>query len=93
MGYDVDGQVDTATTTHHCQPASGGVAEAPHERNDGIDNSFGRNILPIMLGISSKTPNDDAALAAGGPTLLVTINRVGVGTSYDPLSMFFAGVI
>src|SRR5208337_4818792 len=89
-GYDLDGQADTATTTHHCKPADGGELKFLANGNNGIDNSFGENFLPILLGISSTTPATvNQALAAGGPTLLITINQLGAGSSYNPLSALF----
>jgi hypothetical protein len=89
-GYDLDGQGDTATTIHHCQPVGGVDPKRLANGNNGIDNSFGENILPILFGISSKTPAAvNAALAAGGPTLLITINQLGLGANYNPLSSIF----
>ncbi len=52
MGFNVDGLVSTAVSADVCQTNSGGSAATAYpDGNNGIDNSFGRNVLPLMLSL------------------------------------------
>src|SRR5262245_23512873 len=54
FGYDLDGKVSTATSTDLCKTRNGASpANVYPDGDDGIDNSFGKLILPIILGLSS----------------------------------------
>ena len=59
-----------------------------HEHGDqGIENAFGHFIVPILLGVDGTLSADvNQALAGGAPTVLITVDQLGPGTSYDPLS-------
>src|SRR5262245_61357453 len=49
-GFDLDGKQTTPSSTDVCKPASGGKPELVYnDGNNGIDNSFGEIILPIVL--------------------------------------------
>jgi hypothetical protein len=94
FGYDLDGQNDTPTTVHHCQPNS----MAPFKNisvngNNGIDNAFGHTILPIILGLSSSASmkiND--SIAMGAFTVMLDMEKLGSGTDYQGLTtQLFAG--
>jgi len=87
LGYDLDGQNDTATTVHHCKPACGAQRTTFQNGNNGIDNSFGKTILPIILGLSSSastTINND--IKAGKFTIMFSIASLGTGSEYNPLT-------
>jgi hypothetical protein len=59
FGYNVDGKVSTGNSDDVCKPASGGSASTAHPDGDeGIDNSFGKNLLPLILGLYSTWPTD-----------------------------------
>ena len=52
MGFNVDGLVSTAVSADVCQTNSGGSAATAYpDGNNGIDNSFGRNVLPLILSL------------------------------------------
>jgi hypothetical protein len=89
FGFDLDGKISTlGNFAELCQPAGGSAAKAVHlDGKNGIDNAFGKSILPILRGISpnfADTVNKD--LAAGGPTLLFDLEKLGGGSEYNPLS-------
>jgi len=86
-GFDIDGKISTATSTDLCQPLDNA---SPHnvypDGLAGIDNSFGKNILPILLGLASdvaQKAND--AITSGKTTLLFDLAQLGTGSNYDPL--------
>jgi hypothetical protein len=65
LGFDIDGQTWTSGSTTHCQPNSGATpGTAFANGNNGIDNSFGHNLLPIIVSIDPTFVTD----ANGGLT-------------------------
>ncbi len=94
FGYDLDGHITDCTgnacqqITDQCLPAaSGSPAVAYPDGNDGIDNSFGENILPIILGIqmdASTTINQ--AITDGKFTILIDVHKLGSKSDYNPLT-------
>ena len=86
-GYDVDGKVSSASSTDLCKPRE----HAP-ERNvypdgvDGRDNSYGRNVLPILLALDPDALiNANKRLDAGRARPLFSFPMLGFGTDYNPL--------
>jgi hypothetical protein len=52
VGFNIDGKVSTGTSTDVCKPNAGGSASTAHPDGDmGIDNSFGKNLLPQILAL------------------------------------------
>lgn len=52
VGFNIDGLVSTGTSLDVCQPNSGGSASTAYPDGiAGIDNSFGKNVLPLWLAI------------------------------------------
>lgn len=74
-GFDLDGRVSTAASTDVCQPSSGGSAAVAYpDGTAGIDNSFGKNILPVLLALSPSFAADtNASLDSGGFTTLLEL--------------------
>jgi hypothetical protein len=74
-GYDLDGLVTTKTSIDVCTLAAGASKDTQVDGNGGIDNSFGENILPIVITTSGQSfsSNANAAIEAGGPTDLVDV--------------------
>src|SRR5262249_23703766 len=86
-GFNLDGKVSDANSTDLCKPvASGQKSKVYTDGDNGLDNSFGENILPILLGLApnaSTQVND--SIAAGHFTLMLQIQKLGSGTDYNPL--------
>jgi hypothetical protein len=58
-GFDLDGLSSTASSTDVCRPNSGGSTSAAYpDGNAGIDNSFGKNVLPTILSIDPTFTSD-----------------------------------
>jgi len=57
VGLNIDGLVSDGNSTDVCQTSSGGDPEDAYpDGDDGIDNSFGKNLLPIILGLVPTWP-------------------------------------
>ncbi len=49
FGYNIDGKVSTRNSTDVCKVSNSGPKSVHDNGENGIDNSFGANILPIIL--------------------------------------------
>ncbi len=73
FGYNIDSKISTKDSTDVCGLASGASKSTQTDGNGGIDNSFGENILPIIL----TTAGQDAAkkindsITAGHFTIMI----------------------
>jgi hypothetical protein len=57
IGYNIDGLVSDGDSTDVCQPNAGGSPNFAYpDGDDGIDNSFGKNLVPIILGLAPTWP-------------------------------------
>jgi hypothetical protein len=93
-GYDLDGDISTATSTNLCKPIDSATPKNVYpDGNDGIDNSFGKLILPIILGISSTAPSAiNSSITGGKFTIMLDMQKLGTGADYNPLTTnLFAG--
>jgi hypothetical protein len=87
LGFNVDGLVSTAASNDLCQVVSGGDKTIVYPDGDvGIDNSFGKNILPLLLnispGFSSATTQ---SVTAGDFTMMLDL--VGLTAAADQPSL------
>src|SRR6185312_3714582 len=59
LGFNIDGQSWTSTSTTHCKPNDGADPNTAFPNgNNGIDNSFGHNLLPIIVGVDPTLVSD-----------------------------------
>jgi hypothetical protein len=79
FGLDIDGKSSTASSTDVCQPAFGGAASVAYpDGPGGLDNSFGKNILPTFVqNIPALTSQANAALINGDFTILLRLGGLG----------------
>jgi hypothetical protein len=83
FGYDVDGLQTTSSSTNVCTLASGAPKFVQVDGTNGIDNSFGANIMPIIQTAASlPTPSIDETklIDQGAFTLQIQVT----GLSDDP---------
>jgi len=74
FGYNLDGKITTAASTDVCTLVAGSTRSAQTDGNGGIDNSFGENIMPIILSLdatASQTLNTD--INAGSFTVMTYV--------------------
>lgn len=94
LGYDLDGLQSTPQSTDHCQPITGGSKDAiQSDGNGGIDNSFGRNLLPILTTFQPTTSQRvNQSLTTGEFTILFSLDNLGAATTQAAISSaVFAG--
>ena len=67
LGLDIDGQATTRYSTGVCQLAPGAAQVAQTDGAGGIDNSFGENLLPILITVLGSDLPDrlNASFASG----------------------------
>src|SRR5262249_17857884 len=77
-------QITTATSKNTCKPPNN--APVTPDGNDGIDNSFGKNILPLILGVAQDAPTQlNAGIEKGSFTIMLAMDKLGKGTDYNPI--------
>lgn len=83
FGTDIDG-IDTtdAESSGVCTPVEGANPAVAIDGANGIDNSFGKNVLPVFasLGATGFSASLNESIATGGPSLMVNLN----GLTDDP---------
>jgi hypothetical protein len=86
-GYDLDGRASTKESVGLCKPRAGGSPAAVYpDGMEGRDNSFGKNILPVILGLSSDISTQaNQAITDGEFTIMLDMSTLG--TSADCNSM------
>jgi len=78
FGLNVDGLVSTSSSTNHCKLQLGGGKYMQADGNDGIDNSFGANVMKVVASLSASPTQDlNDSIAAGDSTLLVQLGNLG----------------
>jgi hypothetical protein len=94
FGYDLDGKISTKDSKDLCKPAAGAKASAVYEDGtDGIDNSFGKNILPIITSLASDAGTQiNDSINKGSFTIMLKFNKLGTGDNYNPINaLLYAG--
>lgn len=73
VGFNIDGLTSTAASKDLCQPNAGAPIITPYpDGDDGIDNSFGKNLLPQIINLYPTWTTDiDNGLKAGLFTVLL----------------------
>jgi hypothetical protein len=88
LGYDLDGYISTKTSTYHCKVNEGGnKASVQTDGNKGIDNSFGENIMPIILSLEPNSETKvNESIGEGAFTVILGIDKLGSGKNYVDLN-------
>jgi hypothetical protein len=82
--FDVDGLhfTDACQAHYHCQLQPG--ADVDHELFDGpmgVDNSFGRNVVPFLTSLASDPSQAETAIiAAGDYSLAIQLQKIAAGS-------------
>jgi len=87
IGFDIDGKVTTEQSTDVCQLVAGAGRYWQVDGDGGIDNSFGRNVMPVLTETvgTSFEPRLNDSLAAGLVTNLLVVKGLGPGPTYSPM--------
>jgi ubiquinone/menaquinone biosynthesis C-methylase UbiE len=91
FGYNIDG-VAPNNLAGFCKPLFNASPSQVHKEGiNGIENSFGHNILPVLLGINSQvSATINQAITNGYFTLLFSLDQLGTGVSDNPLTSHYA---
>jgi hypothetical protein len=73
FGYNLDGLVTTRTSTDVCTLMPGTAYDVQVDGTNGIDNSFGENILPIITSFSDLDMSVNTSITAGHFTLMTYV--------------------
>jgi hypothetical protein len=86
-GYDLDGLASTATSTDLCNPRNNASPKSLYpDGNNGIDNSFGHNILSIILNIATDaSAKVNQGIADGKFTIMLSMDKLGSGANYKAI--------
>ncbi len=92
-GFNLDGLISTKTSTNLCKPQVGGSAAAVYpDGSQGIDNSFGKNILPIILGLSADlSTSANESIQEGDFTIILDMAKLGKDCTGASAKLFAGG--
>lgn len=93
-GYDLDGYASNTNSVTHCQVnESGTKSNIQTDGNDGIDNSFGANIVPVITGLASDAAQKiNETIEEGSFTIILEVEGIGGGADYVDLpAALYAG--
>lgn len=79
-GYDLDGLRTTKESTNVCTRVTGASSAAQEDGDEGIDNAFGKTILPNLPLTSASKTVSDAIQAEGTFTIMMRLK----GLTDDP---------
>jgi hypothetical protein len=94
LGYDIDGKATTAHATDVCQPVNGAPASDVYpDGDDGIDNNYGKTLLPILAGLQGDVEAAiNNTLDQGTYSVILDLQKLGTGADYNPLlTRFYLG--
>ena len=81
FGYNIDGKVSTKDSTDVCTPFEGAGKDAQVDGENGIDNTFGSRIIPIIQTFSAEVSKSiTEQLKQGNFTVMIDT----VGLTDDP---------
>jgi len=89
-GYNIDG-VPPGNLAAFCMPAEGESASVVHEEGiNGIENAFGHIVLPLLQPMNPSMCNSLCCSVFEPFTILLSLDQLGAGASYDPQSAHVA---
>ncbi len=76
FGFNLDNLVSTTASTDLCKPNSNALTVVPYpDGDDGIDNSFGKNLLPLILSLyPTLVADSNAGIQKGIFTVLLKMD-------------------
>jgi hypothetical protein len=91
FGYDLDGLDTSSDYISHCTPAGGAAPNNVFPDGDnGIDNAFGKVVLPILKTASGSMPFElevsaNEPIENGDYALVFDLSSLGAEANYSPL--------
>ncbi len=86
-GYNLDGKISTAASTDVCKPRAGAQPKSVKtDGKDGLDNAFGKLLMPIIGSLAADASTKvNENIASGAFTILMKIDSLGVKPNYVDL--------
>lgn len=85
-GFNVDGyDSGEGTFTGNCKPPTGNRKSASADGNDGRDNSFGKNLMPVIQAFATSVKVNQS-VSEGAFSLLVDVAQVDPTKDESPLA-------
>jgi hypothetical protein len=93
LGYNIDHLVSDSAATLACKPRASASGDQLWDGNDGIDNSFGRNVVPMLNAVQQDYSGAlNARIAEGAFTVILDVEGLGSKKDYNPLlTKLYAG--
>jgi len=78
IGYNIDGLISTKNGTNHCKPEEGAPKSSVQtDGTNGIDNSFGSNLMPIIGSLASNASQQiSQSLEDGTFTIMLQLDKL-----------------
>ncbi len=92
-GYNLDGIVSTKTGSNHCTPQMGAnPSSVKTDGAGGVDNSFGANLLNIILGVAPTAGDDiNQSVLDGDFTIMLHNQALGTEANQGPVKAALYG--
>ncbi len=84
-GLNIDGKVTGTCSKDTCTLVPGSSREVQLDGQNGIDNSFGWQLEPVLDTIDQFESDTNTAIQQGGATMLIELEGMGGGPSYGLL--------
>lgn len=93
IGFNLDDKISNAKSTDVCKPAAGANPTlVKTDGTNGIDNSFGENIMPIIVGLASDASSKiNDSINQGTFTIMLKVDALGTGQDYAGLAASLYG--
>lgn len=86
FGLNIDGKVTSTNATDVCKLVSGAIPCTQLDGDNGIDNSFGANVLGAIRTLNFMYDSyANNAIKEGGGTLLIRLDGLGPSDAYSQL--------
>ncbi len=78
-GYNLDGLISTKTGANHCKLVAGAnPTNVKQDGDNGIDNSFGSNLLPLITSLASDAATSvNDSISSGSFTIMINMDNLG----------------
>jgi hypothetical protein len=88
FGLNLDGKVSTKDSADLCKPWEGASKTTVYPDGDnGIDNAFGKNVLPIMLGLNADFASQvNTSIEGGLFSILLALEGLAPGNDQAPIA-------
>jgi hypothetical protein len=94
-GDDIDGKVTATQSTDVCQRAQGAPPSMQADGDNGIDNSFGANILPILVAAGLASPSlqwSQATQQGATRPVLLRVDGLAPASADAPASLYIGAI-